>query len=281
MKEQPSYTIHAGHRERMREKFLGCDVDRMPTHELLEILLFYSIPRQNTNETAHRLLDCFGSLENVLFADEGELMSVTGIKQSSATLLSLCGEMLRRVMLERKESTALSYSYHDVADYLRRLYVGVTVERVYLMLFDNAMRLLDCVLLTEGTVNHAQILPRDIIRHAIMKNAAGVIIAHNHPSGLALPSGEDIENTHRLNELLGAVDITLIEHMVVGESGRVTPILYEHLGGERALSGTLREDDLRSFYETLGEKNPKEKRENEKNGNGKGGKGKSAKASRG
>lgn len=257
MKEGVSSKLHEGHRERMRNKFLSSDADQLPTHELLEILLFYSIPRQNTNEIAHQLLERFGSLENVLFADEAELTQNVGIKQNSATLLRLCGEILRRVMMERKENTPISYTYRDVVDYLRRLYVGVTVERVYLMLFDNAMRLLDCVLLSNGTVNRAQIIPRDIIRHAIIKNATGVILAHNHPSGLALPSGEDIENTHRLNELLGAVDITLIEHMVVGESGRATPILYEHLGGECTLSGTVRKEDFQSFYESLGEKSMK------------------------
>lgn len=224
--------LHAGHRQRMRDRLMREGAESFQSHELLEMLLYHSIPRQNTNETAHLLLKRFGSLRGVMDADYEDLIRISGVKDSSATLLKLCSGVFRRMAQEDFQHPARYDSFKQLAQYLKTLYVGVTQEKVYLLMFDNGMRMLGCVCLSEGTVNHANIIPRTIIRHALMCDASCVVLAHNHPGGVAIPSGDDIECTHRLHSILDSAGITLIDHVIVAGNS-VMPILIHRLGTER------------------------------------------------
>ena len=209
--------IHEGHRKRMRERYLSSGPCGFADHELLEMMLFHSIPRGNTNETAHDLLDCFGSLERVLCADAKELCAVDGVGESTALMLSMMGEVFRRMARERCE---LPKSYNQtemVMRYLHHQFVGETSEKVYMLLLDNGLKILGCVCLNEGTVNAVRLDARTILEHAMRGKVSAVVLAHNHPGGTAIPSEDDIMATYRIKNLLQEVSVILLEHFVFSD----------------------------------------------------------------
>ena len=240
---------HAGHRDRMRSRFCKDGGDHFETHELLEMYLFPLLPRRNTNEIAHRLLERFGSLEDVFLADPAELVQIDGISEKTATAIKVSAAMMRRIAQERYHPKKQYEHFEDVARYLQALYAGITVERVYLLLFDNGMTLLDCIMLDEGTVTQANITPRKIVEHAIKRNASAVLISHNHPKGVAIPSSEDVATTNFLQSSLKNMGITLIDHIIVGRD-TIMPILNHQMGNLRPspITGEVDEKFYKSFY---------------------------------
>lgn len=249
--------IHAGHRDRMKQRLIFHGSDSFNSHELMEMLLYYALPRQNTNEQAHRLMEQFGSLRGIFQADYQELIAVEGIKSHTASLILVCGGILRRIALEENKPIDHYERMEQAVNYLRNLYVGVKVERAYLMLFDNGMKLIDCINLGDGVINQANILPRKVIQEAILKQATGVLLAHNHPGGLAIPSPEDIEITGHLNYALSVSGVTLLDHLILTETS-VMSIMNTQFGMTRPSPGNDQpdEDFYRRFYgnETYTEK---------------------------
>ena len=212
--------LHAGHRERMRERFACTGGTGMAEHELLELLLFYAIPRCDTNDLAHRLIEEFGSLASVLEADEAALSAIEGMGGKSALFLSLAGEIARRYAKEKiapDERVSVYDSNEKIAAYLWPRFLGSRVERVYLLLFDNGMRMLDCFEVCEGGVSGVAVSTRRITERAYRKNAAAAILAHNHPNGLAVPSGNDIALTRQIDEALRLLEVPLLEHFVFSD----------------------------------------------------------------
>lgn len=215
--------IHAGHRKRIRERFC-LSKESFSDHELLELMLCYAIPRSNTNETAHFLLDRFRSLEGVVNADIKSLQSIDGVGENASVLVTLIGETIRRIA---RQSCSAPKSYQNTQDliaHIQRQFVGATVEKLYLFLFDNGLKLLGCVCLSEGIVNLVRIEPRVIMEHAIRHGASAVVLAHNHPGGVAVPSSEDVTSTHLLQTMLGKMNLELLEHFVIA-GDRYLPIL--------------------------------------------------------
>ena len=210
-----AYSLHMGHRERMKRKFLQYGIDGMEEHEILEILLFYSLPRIDTNELGHILLEQFGSLAGVLNADYEELIKVPGIKENTATLLKLSLGIARKYAISSQKAEEHYDTIEKIGNYLVNMYVGVNVERVYLMLFDNSLKLLDCCWITDGTINATSLLPRVLIEKALNKRASSVVLAHNHPFGMAIPSGDDIAMTHRMDSAFELVGINMLDHIIV------------------------------------------------------------------
>lgn len=249
MSDIKPYNPHAGHRDRIRERFHKEGGDHFQSHELLEMYLFPLLPRRDTNEIAHRLLDRFGSLEEVFLADPSALAMVEGISEKTATAIKVTAAVFRRMAQECYQAPKRYEHFEDVARYLQTLYVGITVERVHLLLFDNGMKLLDCVVLDEGTVNQANITPRKIVEQAIKKDASAVLLAHNHPKGVAIPSSEDIATTNFLQNSLRNMGITLIDHVIVGRE-TIMPILNHQMGNLRPspFSGEVDEKFYKSFY---------------------------------
>ena len=152
---------HDGHRERLKKRFLSSP-DSFEDHELLELILFYSIPRKDTNEIAHDLLNHFGSLKGVFDADFSELIKIKGIKENSATLIKLIPQISRAYLLDKVSDDNLYDRADKIGEYLTSLYVGETVETVYILLLDNSYHLLNTVKLIEGNVNSAVITPKKI-----------------------------------------------------------------------------------------------------------------------
>ena len=240
---------HSGHRQRMLEKLTKYGAEHFENHELFEMLLFYSIPRVNTNEIAHRLTDRFGSVRGILDADIDELCSIEGVGRKSAELIKLVAEMHLRCSTEKIDTTKQFTKYSQVCEYLNTKYIGVSKEIVYLLIFNNSMRLIATEKIGEGTANSVALRSDMVLRCAYSYNSVNVILAHNHPGGKAIPSGEDITATGLIKNHIAAYGVNLIEHFIVAD-GKCTPIIHgnkadvkkEH---EATVMATLKESDVK------------------------------------
>ncbi|AGX88185.1 RadC family protein [Candidatus Symbiobacter mobilis] len=212
-------SIHQGHRQRLRARFLEDGLDSFDDHQVLELLLFHAIPRADTNPIAHTLLHRFGSLSAVLEADPKDLASVDGVGQRAAALLALIPALTRRYLQDRieRESPALSDS-HAVERYLVPLMAGRPEEVFYVLCLDSRCRVLYPALVGEGTVREAHVHPRHVVEAAIRHRAASVILAHNHPGASAEPSPADHRLTALLVQTLGALGIPVLDHAIVAGS---------------------------------------------------------------
>ncbi len=227
--------IHAGHRQRMKERFLANGLEGFSPHEAIELMLYYAIPRRDVNELSHRLIERFGSYKGVFDADYEDLLSVEGVGENAAILFKLMAAGWRRYALYDERMPFLYDKLEKIGNYAVKLFIGTSVEKLYVMLFDNKMMLLDTVKLAEGAVNYVSVPPRIIVEKAFKKNAASVVLIHNHPSGLPNPSEEDIGYSRYLKGLLTGVNINLIDHIIV--SGRYyRPVFEGEVGENRFVS---------------------------------------------
>ena len=231
MEKEKGNGVHTGHRARMRERFAESDGKGLADHELLEMLLYYIIPRCDTNDLAHRLIEEFGSFARVLEADAALLCQVDGVKESAALYLKLLGETARRytsgkLLCEEKEKLVFD-TPAKIAAFMMPRYMGINVERVYLLLFDNAMHMIDCYHVCDGSISGVALSIRRIVERAYRKGATAAILTHNHPGGMATPSSDDVQLTHRLDEALRLLEIPLLEHYVFAERSYV-PIMSAH-----------------------------------------------------
>ncbi len=220
---------HEGHRQRLKNRFLNDGLSGFEKHNILELLLFYSIPQKDTNDIAHELLDTFGSLKGVFDADFNELIKVKGVKENTATLIKLIPQLSREYMLDEFDEEKVFDKAEKIGKYFIRKYIGEINEVVYMMLLDNGYKLLSVVKLHEGSVNSAKISPRQIMTEIIKHNASMVVLAHNHPNGVAVPSMEDVNTTYSLKSTLSMYDAKLIEHILVA-GNEYFPILNETQG---------------------------------------------------
>ena len=241
--------VHDGHRARKREQFRSHGLDSFADHEVLELLLTYAIPRGDVNAQAHALIQRFGSVAGALDAIPEELCEVEGIGPNTARFLTMLPDLFRRYSLCKVAPTESMDTLTKVGEYLMALYTGITFERVYLLLFDNAMRLIDCVHLADGSVNCSNVTVRRIAELALFKHAAGVVLAHNHPRGLAIPSGSDHQVTQTVESALETLGVPLLEHIIVTEN-RYAPIVKQHRGILRSspLTGKIDKEFYIRFY---------------------------------
>lgn len=207
-------SVHDGHRERVKHKFIENGLDSFHEHEVLEFLLFFGLPRGDTNPIAHDLIKAFGSLSAVLNAPYEELLKVKGVGKNAATLLAMMPQLYRRYRCDSEKETRINTT-EKAGRFLVPQFVGRRNETVIMVCVDNQCRVLSSQILFEGSVNSTHVNVRKIIETALKFNACGVVIAHNHPGGLPLPSREDILTTGRIQSALSAVDIELIDHIIV------------------------------------------------------------------
>ncbi len=205
--------FHTGHRNRLREKFQN-DV-HLEDHELLEILLYSSIPRRNTNEIAHALLQRFGSIRGIMDADEASLLEVEGIGSHSAVFLRVVSQIVSRYHFQSASRDVTLSSSSDLSLFMRCLFIGSAKEQVFLLLFNSAGRLFQTKKISSGSAALSGVSLRKIIEIAITNNAASVILVHNHPNGVTLPSEKDIEITEKIKSALENAEITLVDHFLV------------------------------------------------------------------
>ena len=207
--------MHKDHRKHTKDRFLSEGLDSFEPHNVLELLLFYSIPQNDTNETAHMLINRFGSLSAVFDAPYDDLLTVPGISEHSATLIKLIPAISRRYAMEKNSKVTKLSSIEDIGKYLVARYLGVTEETVLLLLLDNKFGLIDCVKVHEGSVNSSAITMRKLIETALFKRASMVVLAHNHPSGVALPSSDDLFTTQQVKRAFDLVEIGMLAHIIV------------------------------------------------------------------
>ena len=209
--------IHDGHREKMRRRFLSGGLEQFADHEALELLLYYAIPRRDTNPIAHALMERYGSLSAVLTAPVEDLKKVEGVGESAAVLLKLAPQLYRKARLSDAEQETVLSSVERVGAYLLERFAGEKNEVVYQLCLDRKGKLLACKKLGEGGVASADLDIRRLVENALLTGASSVVLAHNHPSGVALPSADDVQTTRRIAAALSAVEVTLIDHIVVAE----------------------------------------------------------------
>jgi len=209
-----SKSIHAGHRERIRERARQEGLAAFSEHEVLELLLTYAIPQKDVNPLAHELVARFGSLAGVFDADEEELMRVPGVGRNAALLLSLMPQMMRyyqtNALGERPVVTNLSQAYATCAP----LFLGVRQEYLYMLSLNKSGRVLHVSLLHTGTVDQVTLYPRIVIETALRHGAHAVLLAHNHPGGSREPSFADRQATANVAGALSTLEIKLIDHLV-------------------------------------------------------------------
>lgn len=215
-------TIHEGHRQRLKNRFLEEGLDSFEKHQVLELLLFYCIPRQDTNPIAHALIDHFGSLKQILEASPAELKKIPGMGDSAATFLSLLNAFYRYYDDAPDDEIAILSNPKACSNYLSRFFRSRRNEVVYMLCLDAKYKLLCHREVGEGSINSAAVPIRRIVELALGVNASAVVLAHNHPSGLAVPSPEDQLTTKQLAYALSAVDITLMDHIVFADKEYVS-----------------------------------------------------------
>ncbi len=217
-------SIHKGHRERLKQQFLERGLENFTDIQVLELLLFYAIPQKDTNPIAHALLDHFGRLSNVLDADVEELKKIPGISDHSATLLALVTQLCRYYQVDSAQKMEILTNLEECGAYLVPRFFGRTEEVVFLLCLDAKCKVLCCKEVGQGSVNSASISIRKIVETALASNATTVVLAHNHPSGVAVPSNEDVLTTRRVAAALSAVEVHLADHVVVAEGDYVSMV---------------------------------------------------------
>lgn len=216
---------HDGHRARMKNRFLETGFTGFEKHNILELLLFYSIPRKDTNETAHELLDAFGSISGVFDAPLEELLKIKNITLSSAVLLKMIPALGAVYLDDRNSVGTILNSTEKIGSFLLPKFVGKTKEHFLLLCLDHKNKLLSCTSLGEGELNKVQVKARKIAEYAFKVSASSVVLAHNHPQGFAFPSDQDIYATQSIQRILRPLDIALLDHIIVAGGDFVS--LYE------------------------------------------------------
>jgi DNA repair protein RadC len=214
--DKPDYL---GHRQRLREKFRRAGAEGFHDYEILELLLTYAIPRIDVKPIAKKLLKHFGSLSGVLDATPEEIEEAAKVKPISSTLICLVKETCGAYLGEKMKDREVLSSPQAVLDFARLTLAGSPHESFIVIFLNTKNRVLHHQIVHEGTVNRAVVYPRRIVEEALTHHASGLILIHNHPSGHADPSTEDRTLTRALVEATRALDIRILDHIIVGKSG--------------------------------------------------------------
>ncbi len=212
---------HDGHRSRLREKAAKNVTE---PHEKLELFLFGVLPRVNTNGIAHALLDRFGGIRGMLSMNIERLMSVNGIGRAAAIHIRNMAGIIREYELAQCHTGELLTSEFELYKYLCALFACEDREKTYMLMFSAKKRYIGYQLIGEGTFTQNNVLLKPAILCARDNKAASVIIAHNHPDMIAIPSMNDIESAQKMNVKFGNMGINIIEHYVVAD-GRCIPFM--------------------------------------------------------
>lgn len=204
-----------GHRQRLREKLTHAGGDALHDYELLELYLFRSIPRRDVKPIAKALIHRFGDLGGVADAPVEHLMEVQGISEKTATELKLIKALSERLAREQVIGRSVITSWSALVNYCRTALQHATTEEFHVLFLDRKNRLLADETLGKGTIDHAPVYPREIVKRALAHNASALILVHNHPSGDATPSPADIDMTRTLIDICEPFDLVVHDHLIV------------------------------------------------------------------
>lgn len=241
-KEKTQSELHSGHRERIRQKIADVGIDHMSPHEVLEYLLFFCIPRKDTNPIAHELISTFGSLAGVLEAEPSELEKVKGISSTTAIFLTSVPHVSRYYLKDRWKEKPVFRDNMQLGNYLCDLFAGEKNEAFYLLSFDSQNGLINTDLIERGIINQASTYPRVMVEKALKNNASMVVLAHNHPGGTMAASKEDIEFTKTVVNLFSTLSVRVLDHYIVC-GNRFSSMKMKGLVQER-VSLETRENDV-------------------------------------
>ncbi len=223
--------VHEGHRERIRQEFLQHGFDsNTPPHKILEILLFYCVQRADTNPIAHELIKKYGTVAAVLDAPVEELAAFKGLSERGAVLLKLIMPIAQRYIYDKSKQKPTFKNLDSIGKYILGRFLGETRERVGVMCLDVKGAMLDFAFLGDGAIDSVGISNRDLVKRALDTNAAALVLCHNHPNGIALPSESDMVITQRLAKTLSDVGVQLIDHIIVADTDFVSMAQSEQYG---------------------------------------------------
>ncbi|MDE6722859.1 MAG: DNA repair protein RadC [Eubacterium sp.] len=207
-----------GHRSRMLNAYIERGSSSLEDYQMLEMLLFYPIKRKDVKPIAKNLLADFGSFENVLSASKEQLVNTEGVGEYTAAYLNLIYDVLKRVRDNKCKSIEVIEKLDDAVAYFKEMFrYENKSEKFAVMMLDNSNNILNCRFVSEGSVNSMAVSIRKIVELVLSFNAASVIVAHNHPHGVAYPSAEDIDFTLKLREMFADLGIYLADHVILSD----------------------------------------------------------------
>lgn len=227
---------HGGHRQRMRRRVREAGLDSLADHEVLEVLLYFALPRGDTNSLAHRLLRHFGSLSGVLEAAPEDLQKVEGIGENAAFVLSVVPELAARYLQDKNRQRPIFGSTEAFACYVKSLFASECREVAYMLCLNGNLQLINTVRLNEGSAGSVEVSVAMVVERALQAKARSVVLAHNHPGGRAKISYEDFELTKRCMQALACVDISLLDHFVVCGDRCVSFVESKYMDAMRRLT---------------------------------------------
>lgn len=223
MNEAPAQeNLNAGHRERLRERFLQGGPDALPDYELLELLLFRAIPRRDVKPIAKMLLQKFGSFAEVIAAAPARLKEVDYVGESVVVELKIVEAAALRLSRESMKKKLTLGSFAQVLDYCRSAMAYLETEEFRVLFLDKKNGLLADEVQGRGTVDHTPVYPREIVRRALELNASAVILVHNHPSGDPTPSQADIMMTETIVSVAKPLGVNVHDHLIIGRNGHAS-----------------------------------------------------------
>ncbi|MEA4816863.1 MAG: DNA repair protein RadC [Lachnospiraceae bacterium] len=210
--------VHDGHRKRMRERCIKDGAGVFEDHQLVEMLLYYSIPRKDTNEIAHNIISKCGSLSNIIYSNPKDLINKYSLTENQAILFNIIGEILKRCSMESNAGKPTLSNNIEAGEYVYALLRYEKQECFYVICLDAKNRVINTSLISEGTANTAHVYPKSVVETVLRHNATNVIFAHNHPSGGLRPSFNDIDLTNELSKIMKFLDINVVDHIIVAEN---------------------------------------------------------------
>lgn len=237
-KENP----HAGHRQRMRDKFLAeGSFDSFQPHNILEMMLFYSSPRSDTNELAHALIDRFGSIKGVLDAPYEALINVKGVGQQTAVMIKLVQELIKSYNYDQFSNIKYVKSTADMVNYLIPMFFNKQNEIVVMLCINHSGKLLKTAVINNGSIDGTQLDLRALIFEALSCQATKIVLAHNHPGGICVPSEADIATTKAVAKALENLKITFVDHIIISGNN------YFSFSENKITKDTLKTEHINAF----------------------------------
>ena len=220
MKPPPS--PHSGHRERLRERFVKGSADAIPDYEMLELVLFAAVPRRDTKPLAKALIARFGSFAEVIAAKPARLMEVEGVGEAVVNQLKIIEAAAQRLAKGKVIGRPALSSWAALLDYCMAAMARSQTEEFRVLFLDRKNVLVADEVQSRGTVDHAPVYPREIVRRALEHGASAIILVHNHPSGDPTPSRADIDMTRDIAAAAKALKIAVHDHLVIGRGGHAS-----------------------------------------------------------
>ena len=211
-----------GHRQRLKARFLEAGVSSLADYELLELLLFQAIPRQDVKPIAKQLLTAFGSFAGVINADLNELKKIKGVGESSYIIFQTIKAATQKFSQQQVLNKPILGSWKELLDYCRTLLAHEKVENFHLLFLDRKNRLIADETHQRGTIDRTPAYPREIVKRALELGASALILVHNHPSGDPTPSKADIDLTEAILQAAEALDIKIHDHLIISKTGHTS-----------------------------------------------------------